>query len=86
MKKVPVYDQHLVKDESDPDIIRTSETNYIEIFHHCSQTFVYYYINKIEISKVNLAEIIDIYVKCLSKVAKYPESIAESVRAFWGVF
>lgn len=46
MKKVPVYDQHLVKDD-DPSILKTSDTYYIQIFSEFSQTFVYYFINQV---------------------------------------
>lgn len=56
------------------------------MFSHCSQTLAYYFINSIEIPREQLAALIEAYIGGFSKIAKYAESVAQSVRTLWGVF
>ena len=86
MKKVPVYDQHLLREDPDPNVIKTSEDNYFDIFRICSSSFALYFINKIPITNEQLAQLLCQYFKSFSKIFKQKESYRDAVKAIWAVF
>ena len=50
IKKVPVYDQHLIKPETDPSIIRINEDQFIPLYTDSSKMIQAFYINKVSIA------------------------------------
>lgn len=47
MKKVPVYDQHLVKPESDPSVVRMHEEQFVPLFGDASAAVQAFYLHRV---------------------------------------
>lgn len=70
MKKVPVYDQHLVKPDNEPNLFKTSEENYVSMFLSASSSVSSYLMKKIVIKNSILAEILSVYIEAFKKIKK----------------
>ena len=86
MKKVPIYDQHLLKEDPNPDVIKTSEENYLSIFKFASLCIAHLYIKNIPINSSQLASLLFFYFKGLKKIERNKESCKEAIKAVWAVF
>jgi hypothetical protein len=68
--KVPVYDQHLHKDNCGPDALKTSEENYWGLFTSCSRCLSGYFLNKVEIGNGETAHLLNNYLHTFAKARK----------------
>lgn len=86
MKKVPVYDQHLVQPETDPSIIRINEDIFLPLFKNCSETIQSFYLNKIAIPLNELSKIIYFYITISKKFIRDKSVVLESIKTLWIIF
>lgn len=83
VKKVPVYDQHLVKPQTDPSLIRVTEEVYVPLFLGSSKALQTFYINKSTISPHSLAPILYLYLQSFKKFYRDSKMISSSIKTIW---
>ena len=83
IKKVPVYDQHLVKPVTDPLLIRVNEDIFIPLYVSCSEAIQSVYYNKVHMEIGHLAPIMHLYLSVFNKFSRNVHMLAEGVRTMW---
>ena len=85
-KKVPVYDQHLVKQDNDINILKTVDENYFHIFIFASKAISSYALRKISLPYGSLASICHFYIEAFDKIKKNKDMTMESIKTIWALF
>lgn len=83
VKKVPVYDQHLVKPQTDLSLARVTEDVYVPLFMHFSKAIQAFFYNKVPIPGKQLAPIIHLYLKSFMKFKRDKDMANEGIKTLW---
>lgn len=83
VRKVPVYDQHLLRPQTDPSLIRVTDEVYVPLFVGCCLAIQSFYSNKVVIDAKDLAPILHSFCLAFKKFSRSPIMVAESIRTIW---
>lgn len=86
MKKVPVYDQHLVKPETDPSVIRIGEDLFMPLYADASTMLQTFYLQKVPLPPAELATVLHYYMSISNKFIRDKTIATQSIRTLWVVF
>lgn len=86
IKKVPIYDQHLVRPDPDTSLIRIPEDVFTPLFISCSQAIQAFYLHKIQIPPAELARIIYGYLLVFHKFVRDKTVLLHGIKTLWLVF
>jgi hypothetical protein len=86
MKKVPVYDQHLVKPETDPTVIRIGEDLFLPLYADASTMLQTFYLNRVPLPSEELAKVLHFYMAISNKFIRDKTVAAKSIHTLWVVF
>lgn len=85
IKKVPVYDQHLIKPETDPTVIRINEDQFLPLFSDSSKMIQTFYINKVAVAEEFLGTILHLFLKIATKFIRDKSVASDSIKTLWVV-
>ncbi len=83
---MPVYDQHLIKPETDPSVIRINEDQFLPLFADSSKMIQAFYMNKVLIPPKELGSILYYYLKISNKFIRHQLVAVDSIKTVWVVF
>ena len=86
MKKVPVYDQHLVKPETDPSVIRINEDVFLPLYADASKMLQTFYIHKVPLPAAELATIVHLHLSISTKFIRDKSVTSQSIKTLWVIF
>jgi hypothetical protein len=86
IKKVPVYDQHLIKPETDPSVIRINEDQFLPLYADASKMVQAFYINQVPIPAKELGTIIHYHLKISGKFIRDKSVALQSIKTLWIIF
>jgi hypothetical protein len=86
IKKVPVYDQHLIKPETDPTVIRINEDQFLPLFGDSAKMIQAFYIHRVGIAPQELGQILHLFLTISSKFIRDKSVVHDSIKTLWIVF
>lgn len=83
---MPVYDQHLIKPETDPSVIRINEDQFLPLYADASKMVQSFYMHKVAIPPAELGTILHHHLKISGKFIRDQSVTLQSIKTLWIIF
>ncbi len=70
VRKVPVYDKHLIRPQTDFSLTRVTDDVFVPLFIDCSSALQNFYYHKVYLVPHHIAELLHLYIKVFNKYPK----------------